>query len=132
MRRNGNEGNIMTNYDYAYFEGEDLKQYSKPVKPTLDRNPTSEDARTFADALDDYERQFDSYKESCAYNEAQKTLRMKELQETMQADYDINEKQFALLWTTAYEDGHSEGLHQVVNRFDEYYDMASAFAALEG
>ena len=122
----------MPNYDYAYYEGADLKYYSKPIKPTLGRNPNSVEALAYATALDDYERQFDSYKESCAYNEAQKTLRMKELQETIQADYDINEKQFAVLWGPAYEDGHSEGLNQVVNRFDEYYDMASAFAALEG
>lgn len=122
----------MTNYDYAYYEGEDLKCYSKPIKPTLDRNPNSDEALTYAYALADYERELESYKESHAYYVGQKTLRMKELREAIQADYDINEKQFAVLWGPAYEDGHSEGLRQVVNRFDEYYDMASAFAGLEG
>jgi len=122
----------MNNYDYAYYEGADLKQYSKPIKPTLGRDPNSEEALVYAYALAEYERELESYKENIAYYTSQKTLRMKELREAIQADYDINEKQFAVLWGPAYEDGHSEGLRQVVNRFDEYYDMASAFAALEG
>ena len=122
----------MPNYDYAYYEGEDLKYYSKPTKPTLSRNPNSVEALAYAEALADYERELESYKENIAYYTAQKTLRMKELRETIQADYDINEKQFAVLWSAAYENGHSEGIQQVVNRFDGYYDMASAFAALEG
>ena len=121
----------MPNYDYAYYEGEDLKYYSKPTKSTLSRNPNSVEALAYAEALADYERELESYNDSCVYNGAQKNNRMNQLRETIQADYDISEAQFFVLWSVAYEDGHSEGLQQVVNRFDEYYEMASAFAALE-
>lgn len=122
----------MNKYDYAYYEGEDLKYYSKPIKPTLGRNPNSVEALAYAEALAEYERELESHKENIAYYTAQKNNRMKELRETIQADYDISEAQFFVLWSVAYEDGHSEGLQQVVNRFDEYYEMATAFAALEG
>jgi hypothetical protein len=36
-----------------------------------------------------------------------------------------------LLWARAWEDGHAEGLHLVTDIFDELYDLASQFAALE-
>lgn len=122
----------MNKYDYAYYEGADLLNALKPIKPSLGRNPTSVEALAYAEALADYERELESYKENIAYYTAQKNNRMKELQETIKADYDISDAQFFVLWAPAYENGHSAGLNEVVNCFDEYYEMASAFAALEG
>jgi hypothetical protein len=122
----------MNKYDYAYYEGADLKSYSKPIKPRLGRRPNSVEALAYAEALAEYERELESYKEHMEYYNQQRDGRMNQLHEAIQVDYDINPKQFAWLWSAAYENGHSEGLQQVVNRFDEYYNMASAFAALEG
>jgi hypothetical protein len=58
--------------------------------------------------------------------------RLFELKTRLRDDYDITEAQMHLLWTRAWEDGHSEGLRRAVAIFDELYDIASKFAALEG
>jgi hypothetical protein len=118
-------------YDFDYFSGRDLHYPVKPAKPTLSRNPNSIEARAWAEALEEYERELESYTENRDWYNSQINLRMKELHDRIRNDYDITDAQFAVLWHRAWEDGHSESLRRVVEMFDELYTMASEFAALE-
>ncbi len=119
-------------YDFDYYGGKDLHLPIKPTKPVLDRNADSVEALAWAEALVDYEHELKSYEEDFAYYRAQKRLRMTALQDQLRDDYDITTGQFSILWQKAYDDGHSEGLRRVVEIFDELYDVASQFAAMEG
>lgn len=117
-------------YDYDYYSGADLR-YPRRWKPTLVRNPSSCEARAFADDLEDYERNLESYKEDISYYKDQIGRRLDELKNKLIGEYVITEAQMCILWRRAWETGHSAGLHEVVNYFDEYYSMASEFAALQ-
>ncbi len=120
------------NYDFYYHSGKDLIYPAKPTKPTLGRNPDAIEARAWADAMEEYEREMKGYTE--ARDEYTRSIngRLFELKTRLRDDYDITEAQMHLLWARAWEDGHAEGLHRVVGIFDELYDIASKFAALEG
>jgi hypothetical protein len=118
-------------YDFDYFSGQDLRYPIKPTKPTLGRNPNAIEARAWADAMEEYEREMKGYVEDRDEYTRSINGRYYELKTRLCDDYDITEAQMHLLWSKAYEDGHSEGLHRVVTIFDELYDITSKFAALE-
>jgi hypothetical protein len=118
-------------YDFDYYGGKDLIYPVKPKKAVLPANPTAADARAFAVQLEVYEAEWKEYLEHRDYYHTQIRGRHKELETRLRDDYDITEAQMHLLWARAWEDGHAEGLHRVVAIFDELYDIASKFAALE-
>ena len=120
------------NYDYDYYSGKDLHYPVKPTKPKLDRDHTPAAARSYADDLEQYEKDLGNYNIDRLYVKNEQALRLKKFQDVLRDDYDITEAQFSVLWRKAWEDGHSEGLHRVVAIFDELYEIASQFAALEG
>jgi hypothetical protein len=120
-------------YDFDYYGGKDLHYWHvKPAKPTLGRNPDAIEARAWADAMEEYEREMKGYTEARDEYTRRINGRLFELKTRLRDDYDITEAQMHLLWARAWEDGHSEGLNRVVAIFDELYDIASKFAALEG
>jgi hypothetical protein len=118
-------------YDYDYFSGKDLHYPVKPTKPRMGSTPTAAEARAYADNLEVYEAEMTDYTENKDWYNRQTNLRMIELHDRIRDDYDITEAQFNVLWRRAWEDGHSESLRRVVEIFDELYEMASEFAALE-
>lgn len=119
------------NYDLHYYGAHDLLSPMQPTKPQLGRNPSSHDARAFADDLEAYERDLENYKDDLTYYREQKTARLNELKNRLRDDYDISDAQRDVLWRQAWEDGHSESLQRVVDLFESLYEMAAEFAALE-
>jgi ribosome modulation factor len=118
-------------YDYDYFEGKDLRYPAKPSKPVLTRDPTAAEARAYANSLEGYERDLCAYQEDRDQYDREMTMRGQKLHDRIRDDYDITEDQFLLLWARAHDDGHSESLHRVVEIFEELYELATQFAALE-
>jgi hypothetical protein len=118
-------------YNFDYFSARDLRSPTKPAKPILGRDPTAIEARAWAEALEEYEREFEAYKENLVWYKNQITTRRNELMTQLRIDYGITEGQFTILWNKAWEDGHSEGLERVVDIFEELYSIARDFAALE-
>jgi hypothetical protein len=120
-------------YDFDYYSGRDLHYWHvKPIKPILGRNPNAIEARAFADQLEVYEAEMKGYTEARDEYTRRINGRLVELKTRLRDDYDITEAQMHLLWDKAWEDGHSEGLHRVVAIFEELYELATKFAALEG
>ena len=108
-------------YDFDYYSGADLKYPSKPTKPTLGRNPTAVDARAFADALEEYERALESYKEDKSYYNECVGARMNELREKLMKDYGMCRQEFDVIWNKAWEFGN--GLSEVYFHFDSLFDF---------
>jgi hypothetical protein len=121
----------MMNYDFDYYSGKNLYCPTKPVKPTLGRNPSAIEARAWADAMEEYESEFEVYLEDLDHYNRSINNRVCELKTRLRDDYDITDSQLGVLWSKAWEDGHDEGLRRVVDIFNELYDIASQFAALE-
>ena len=119
------------NYDFDYYAGRDLQYPSKPAKPKLDRDHTPAAARNYADDLEQYDRDLENYNSNLNYYKGQHNLRLKEFQDRLRDDYDITQAQFNVIWLHAWDHGHSSGLHEVYHYFDDFYEMASEFAALE-
>lgn len=118
-------------YDFDYYSGNDLRYPTKPIKPRLDKNHTPAAARSYADDLEQYEKDIENYNDDLSYYRSQKADRLKELQDRLRDDYDITQAQFNVLWHHAWEHGHSAVLSEVYGYFEDFYDMASEFAALE-
>jgi hypothetical protein len=117
--------------DFDYYSGRDLHYPNKPAKPRLSAAPTAAQARAYANELEAYEIKLAEYRDH--YDDYLRTLkdRLSELKTQLRDHYDITEAQMHLLWARAWEDGHAEGLHLVADIFDELYNLASQFAALE-
>jgi hypothetical protein len=117
--------------DFDYYGGKDLHYPNKPTKPRMGTAPTAAEARAYADALEAYEVKLAEYRDR--YDDYTRSIngRLFELKTRLRDDYDITDAQMHLLWAKAWEDGHSEGLARVADIFDELYELASQFAALE-
>lgn len=119
-------------YDFDYYSGKDLIWPKKPTKPTLiGRDPSPTELRAYADDLEVYQAKMVGYNEDISFYKQTLNTRQLELQTKLRDDYDITEAQMFILWRKAWEDGHSQGFRRVVEIFDELYELASEFAALE-
>lgn len=114
-------------YDFDYYSGHDLKYPSKPTKPTLGRNPTAVDARAFADALEEFEREYKGYLEDKSYYNSMVSARMNEFQVKLMNDYGLCQQEFDVIWEKAWEDGHSAGLSEVYWHFDSLFDFVHKY-----
>jgi hypothetical protein len=121
----------MMSYDFDYFNCNYLLLPIKPSKPRLEKDHTPAAARSYADDLEQYEKEIEKYQDSLSYYREQKNLRLKEFQDRLCDDYDITQAQGFVIWHKAWEHGHNAGLSEVCHYFDEFYEMASEFAALE-
>jgi hypothetical protein len=125
--------------DFDYYSGKDLTYPMRPKRPTLAAMHTSQDARDYADAMEQFESALVNYHAEMSDYNTKTMAREQELKDTLRNDYDLNEEQSNLLWNFAWEEGHearleghSAGLSEVVNRFEDYYDLVNQFIKLEG
>jgi len=110
-------------YDFEYYSGAYLTVPTKPVKPVLGRNPTAVDARAFADALEEYEREYKGYQEDLSWYRGEKSNLLTAFRDKLCSDYNLSDKAFDLIWAKAWERGHSSGLHEVYQEFDDLHDF---------
>ena len=116
-------------YDFEYYSGQHLKYPKKPTKPSLGRNPSSIEARAFADALEEYEREFKGYEEDKRYYQSQMSALHHEFTDKLKADYGLSDEEFDVIWSEAYDRGHAYGLEEVASHFGSLYDFALKYAA---
>lgn len=116
--------------DFDYYSGRDLTYPARPKRPTLAPKHTSQDARVYADAMEQFESELVNYHAEMSDYNTKTQARQQELKDTLRDINDLNENQFNLLWNFAWEEGHSAGLSEVVNWFNEYYDLATQFVKL--
>ena len=114
-------------YDYNYFSGNDLTYPVRPRKPVLQANATSADALVYANELAAYEAAMVDYNAARESYNVASGARMLEFKARVKSDYRLNDAEFDVLWSRAWEDGHAYGLSEVISHFDDYYDMAMAF-----
>ncbi len=98
---------------------------TKPSKPVLVRNPTSDEARAYADAIDYYEKvALPEFKAArAAYN-----VRTAELEAAFQQDLEayyemIEHPKASLLFGKSWDMGHSAGLHEVANVYSDLVEL---------
>jgi hypothetical protein len=110
-------------YDFQYYSGEMLRMPEKPVKPRLERNPSSIEARAYADALEGYEREMKSYNENLGWYRSEKKLLLQRFQEELRTDFDLSESEFSVLWDEAYKHARSGNLSEVYHEFNSLHDL---------
>lgn len=118
----------MNNYDFDHYSGAHLISPKKPTKPTLERNPSAIEARAFADALEEYEREFKGYEEDKSWYRSQMSALMLDFMDKLKKDYVLSDKEFDIIWSEAYDRGHSSGLGEVYSHFDNLHDFAERYA----
>ena len=114
-------------YDFDYYSGNTLRVPVKPIKPRLERNPSAIEARSFADALEEYEHTVKSYDEDLSFYRREKAALLMEFQDKLRSDYGLCESEFSVLWNEAYNRGHSGGLSEVYSEFDSLYDFVKQY-----
>jgi hypothetical protein len=117
-------------YDFDYYRGTDLRAPSKPVKPTLGRNPSAIEARAFADALEEYEREFRAYEEDRSFYQHSVNARAREFEGKLKKDYGLDDDEFDAIWSEAYTRGHSGGFSEIYSEFDSLFDFALKYAEI--
>jgi hypothetical protein len=95
------------------------------------RDPSPTELRAYADELEVDQAKMVDYYEHVAFYIQTMTSRELELKTKLRDGYDITEAQMFILWNKAWQNGHSEGFRRVVEIFDDLYELASEFAALE-
>lgn len=110
-------------YDFEYYSGKHLSYPTKPIKPTISRNPSAIEARAWADALEEYEREMKSYDEDLIWYRSEVEKLKSEFRERLRKDYGLEVKPFATIWNEAWERGHSGGLHEVYHEFDDLFEF---------
>lgn len=119
-------------YDFEYYSGQMLRMPEKPVKPRLERNPSSIEARAYADALEEYEREMKSYNEDLGWYRAEKANLLVKFRDKVRSDYGLSESAFSVIWNEAYNRGHSGGLHEVYHEFDSLFEFLIKWGKISG
>jgi hypothetical protein len=114
-------------YDFQYYSGEMLRMPEKPVKPRLERNPNAIEARAYADALEEYEREMRGYSENLGWYRSEKNVLLTKFQDKLRSDYNLSESEFAVLWNESYNRGHSGGLSEVYHEFDSLHEFVHKY-----
>lgn len=114
-------------YDFDYYAGRHIKLREKPKKPFLGKNPSAIEARAFADALEDYERELESYKEDQSYYRSQLSVLALEFEDKLKKDYGLCDQEYQVLWNEAWDRGHSAGLEEVYSEFDSLFHFVKKY-----
>jgi hypothetical protein len=118
------------NYDFDYYTGTYLERPKKPTRPALGRDASSLEARAYADALGDYEKSLEAYKqENDYYNKQCKDL-IAEFYRQVKIDHSLGDAEFDLIWGEAYSRAHSGGLEETYNEFLELRDFYQRCASV--
>jgi hypothetical protein len=114
-------------YDFEYYSGQMLRAPTKPSKPGLSRNPTAIEARAFADALEEYEREMKAYNENLSWYRSEAASLLIKFQDKLKEDYSLGSAEFDVIWSEAYDHSHSGGLQEVYYEFERLYEFASKY-----
>jgi hypothetical protein len=108
-------------YDFDYFSGNHLFTPSKPTKPTLGRNPNAIEARAYADALEVYEKELESYDENLRWYYREKNSLLSDFKDKLRSDYNLPEEKFSVIWEEARARASDEGLYKIHDEFDSLF-----------
>lgn len=114
-------------YDFDYYSGNTLRVPVKPIKPRLERNPSAIEARSFADALEDYEHEIKSYNEDLGWHRAEKSKLIAKFKEMVRSDYGLCQSEFDVIWDEANRRKSSEGLQGVYYEFESLFDFIKEY-----
>jgi hypothetical protein len=110
-------------YDFEYYSGKHLSYPTKPRKPSPPHRPIAIEARAWADALEEYEREMKSYDEDLSWYRRESGRLHTEFMDKLKKDYGLSDKPFDLIWSKAWERGHSAGLQEVYHEFDDLFEF---------
>ena len=117
-------------YDFDYYSGRHLVYPAKPSRPSIGRSASAIEARAYADALEHYERELEGYEEDKSYYHSQMSALDREFEEKLRSDYAMSKDEFDVIWSEAYDRGHSAGLEEVVSHFDSLYEFAKKYTSV--
>ena len=120
------------NYDFEYYSGQTLRMPEKPVKPTIGRNPSAAEARAWAEALEEYESALASYNEDLGWYRSEKNALLIKFKDNLRTDYDLEVDAFEVIWSEAWNRGHSGGLHEVYHEFDSLFEFLIKWGKVSG
>ena len=120
---------LTMSYNFAYIRGSDLAYPKSPKKPRLSSNPSSQEAREYADALEHYNIAYAEFRDKLAKHTSEIHRREDQFRKELQKEYNLSDAQFAVLWTFAYDDGHSAGYEEVVLYFERYHELVTEYRA---
>jgi len=117
----------MTLKSADYYAGRDLVYPDRPRKPSMVGRNTPAEIRAYADELEAYEVAFaEARVKRDAYSAALRS-RQEDLVLDLAGEYGLTSKQTAVLFSKAWEDGHSGGIQEVINLFDELVNIVLRF-----
>jgi hypothetical protein len=114
--------------DYDFYSGADIVLPIKPTKPRHDMNANSATIRVYADALETYEKDIAVYESDFRVYKMLKQERYEMFKEELFADANLTRKQFEVIYSRAWDEGHSCGLQEVENHF---YDLCDFIEQIE-
>ncbi len=100
---------------------------SRPTKPSLSaygKNPTPDAFRHHASLLEAYEREEEVYKAKKAEYTAEVNRLQALFVDKLRVESVLSPSMFDIVYSKAYEDGHSGGYHEVASKFDELESFA--------
>jgi hypothetical protein len=114
----------MTRKTNSYYAGDDIGIPVRPERPSgaFDRN-SAQSLRDQADFVEAY----DSYNRLLKQRRPLVRARREELQRDLANENDMSMEQAAVLFTEAWEEGHSEGFNAVINRFEQLVEIIENF-----
>jgi hypothetical protein len=116
-----------------YYNGVDLEFPIRPSKPgSFDRNDP-QNMRDFADRMEAYQERDVEYRADMVAYRAEVRGRRDDLMEDLGRNFDLTSAQTQVVFTKAWEDGHSSGITEVINLFGDFVDLIESFNnAVEG
>lgn len=102
---------------------------SRPARPAIMRkfvsDLTHDEVASLPDVIADYTKAMNAYKISMAEHNAAEAQKVEDLRRQCEADFGMTGHPKAdLLWSKAWENGHSNGLQEVYSSYADLVELA--------
>lgn len=113
--------------EMSYYEGRDLVYPTRVAKPFLKDRADVAAVRKYADDLEAYNSAAEGFNQELKAYRNEMSARQDTLVEDLAEQYGLTRAQADVLYAHAYADGHSSGLSEVVNLFDDLVTLVTDF-----
>lgn len=110
-----------------YYSGSDIETPVRPTKPMLLDRDDPDQIREYADRMESYHKNKEKYNEGNHEYRKMLSKRRAELVEDLAEEHEITLGQAKAVFEVAWEDGHSSGVGEVIQRFEELVEMAEQY-----
>jgi hypothetical protein len=113
-----------------YYKMKDVEYPVNPIKPSLPVKHTAKDALDYAQAMVEWEKDYEIYQVKMKEYRDLENKRLEEFPKDVIKKYgssNFSDEQHSIIFSRAWEEGHSPGLESIIDQFNGLISFIEEF-----